>query len=477
MPGFIGNQERLIREKWPKGWLWQGSPYIAILPAEPNGQPLIVLPQQRRPEPTVVLVPTRISPAAYLSKQLIVPPTSLRPTLAPVLGRALLSAAVLQTPLTKCLVVSIQPPGKRPTTPSLLSAGVAIVPEPSELLRSPLVIRPQLPPPTPAPTFHAGVMQEALIPPPSTLIIPPPPLVIQSPSIMSGQAHQEIIIPRGQLIVPAQELPKTRPSIFRQFPSIATAEPSTYWILRGWVPDGWVPLPPAVEEPPTGNGNQLVIAALPQRNQTPTALLRSFTPTVPIALSHPSRPLVVPAPQTPETAKPNVLRWHTPPLVATSLPLAQPLIVPPPAQQSQTPTVIRSIVQPSLVVPQGQPLIVPGQPIPPTAQPELGWFTPEAIVPPAGLFVIVIPQIAQEKNQLRASFSTAIRFPTPTIPPINAQLIVRAHPWIAYQQPFAILGGTSLTIPPPGAITLDLGLLATYSDGEFVFSQSSDSTL
>lgn len=437
MPGFKGNQDRLITEGYPKRWLWQGCPFIAVAPPT---QPLIVPAQVRRPLSTVLLVRTPL--------------------------------VVSLLHLSKHLIVSIKPPGKRPTTPSLLSAGIAIVPEPSELLRSPLIIQPEPPPPTSAPTFHAGVMQEAIIPPQQCLIVPPPIKLISSPTILSGYSGREIIIPRGQLIVPAQELPKTKPSITRQFPSKPTAEPSTFWIPRGWVPDGWVPLPEAEEPSVAGTGQQLIIAARPQSKQTPTALLRSFTPTVPLVW--PSRPMIVPPQLGLVSPQPNTLKWHTPPLVLQ--PPAQPLIVLPQARVEQKPSILHSVIQPSVVLPPAA-LIVPGQPSPSIRPSTLDWFTPEAIIPPAGTFVIVIPELPPDQTRPRSALSRTTRFPIPTIPPINAQLIVRAHPRILYQQPLAILGGESLIIPPPMAATLDLGLLATYSDGEFVFSRKSDSTL
>lgn len=475
MPGFKGNQDRLITEGYPKRWLWQGSPYIAAVTPLPSGQPLIVIAQSLlrnagSSNSTIIQAGSILALEPPGNPLIVIPQRRLTSTPSVTFIRAV-SASAIPTP-TRQLVVSIRPPGKRPTTPSLLSAGVGIVPEPSELLRSPLIIQPEPPPPTSAPTFHAGVMQEAIIPPQQRLIVPPPIKLISSPTILSGYSGIEIIIPRGQLIVPAQELPKTRPAIFRQFPSKSTAEPSTFWIPRGWVPDGWVPLPEAEEASVAGTGQQLIIAARPQPKQTPTALLRSFTPTVPLVW--PSRPLIVPPQVALVPPQPNTLKWRIPPLVLQ--PPAQPLIVLPQARAEQKPSILHSVIQPSVVLPPAA-LIVPGQPSPSIRPSTLDWFTPEAIIPPAGTFVIVIPELPPDQTRPRLALSRTTRFPTPIIPPINAQLIVRAHLRILYQQPFAILGGESLIIPSPIAATLDLGLLATYSDGEFVFSRKSDSTL
>jgi hypothetical protein len=481
MPGFKNNQDWLIRANYPKGWLWQGCPYIgAEAPVEiPRGQ--LVVPAQQRPDlqrsvGLAIAQAVAALAAEPPSAALIVLPQQRQPSPStPVLGRVIMPTPGVPThPITKHLIISKQPPGLRPTTPAVLSAGIAIVPEPVELLRAPLIIPAEPPPPTSPPTIHGGLTITQELPPRQQLIVAPPPRIIPSPSLLRGRAGEEIIIPRGQLIVPAQELPKTRPSIFRQWPFAPTAQPSTYWVPRGWVPEGWVPLPPA-EEQAGSFGQTLIVSAAKQKPAIPATTVWSRS--IPAPLVWPSRPLIAPAPEQPKTAQPNTLKWHTPPLEIVSLPLAQPLLVPAQQRPETKPSVLKAFIPPVAVVPIGQPLIVPGQPSSPLAKQELKWFTPEAIVPPSGQFLIVLPGLLPDYKRPRATHGLPVKFPIPTIPPINAQLIVQALPITKYQQSFAILGGESLTIPPLITAQLSLSLLVYEADAEFVFSREADSTL
>lgn len=477
MPGFKGNQEWLIRANYPKGWLWQGSPYIAPEVVLPVGQPLIVVAPQRQSTIAAVLFSTTVPPAPladYVSPQVIVAPQQ---RVTP--GTALTASMQYVAPYmgaspARPLVVSRQLSGWKPTIPAVLSAGIAIVPEPSDLLRSPLIIPAEPPPPTSPPTLHGGLTITQELPPRQQLIVPPPPRIISSPALMRGRTGEEIIIPRGQLIVPAQELPKTRPSIFRQFPSIGIAAPSTFWVPRGWVPEGWVPLPPAPEQF-ISFGQTLIAPAAKRQPTTPTPSL--WARSIPAPLVWPSRPLIAPAPEQPKSAAPNTLKWHTPPLEIVSLPLAQPLLVPAQRAEQTKPSTLRAFIPPTAVVPTGQPLIVPGQPSPALAEQELKWFTPEAIIPPSGQVLVVLPEQPSDYAQGRSTHSRTIRFPMPSRPPINAQLIVRAPARITYQQPFAITGGEAVTVPPFVEAQISFGLLAYESEAAFVFSRESDSTI